>query len=89
MDVSRLTSAFDALSEPNRCLIFRALLKTPHANVGQLADIVGISDSLASQHLKTLREAGLIVRRKEGKQVFYDINANDALVTALEMVVED
>jgi DNA-binding transcriptional ArsR family regulator len=89
MDVSRLTAAFDALGEPNRCLIFRALLKTPHASVGQLAAIVGLSDSLASQHLKTLREADLIIRRKEGKQVYYDINSRDALVVALEKIVED
>lgn len=89
MDVSRLTAAFDALSEPNRCLIFRALLKAERANVSQLAEVVGISNSLASQHLRTLREAGLIIRRKEGKQVRYDVNTQDALVRALEKVVED
>jgi len=88
MDVSRLTTAFDALSESNRCLIFRALLKVQHANVSQLAEAVGISNSLASQHLKTLREANLISRRKEGKQVYYDVNAGNALVGALQKVVE-
>ena len=89
MDVTQLTTAFDALGEPNRCLIFRALLKTPHASVGQLADAIGLSDSLASQHLKTLREAKLIIRRKEGKRVYYDVNNEDALVLALEKIVED
>jgi len=88
IDVSRLSAAFDALGEPNRCLIFRALLKTQHANVSQLAEAVGISSSLASQHLKTLREAGLILKRKEGKQVYYDINSSDTLATALGKVVE-
>jgi DNA-binding transcriptional ArsR family regulator len=89
MDVRRLSTAFDALGEPNRCLIFRALLKSPYANVSQLADIVGISHSLASQHLKTLREADLINRRKAGKEVHYDINVADPLVCALQAVVED
>lgn len=89
IDVSRLSTAFDALGEPNRCLIFRALLKTERANVSQLADAIGISDSLASQHLKILKEAGLILKRKEGKQVYYDINTDDALVAALGKVVEE
>jgi DNA-binding transcriptional ArsR family regulator len=89
MDVSRLTVAFDALSEPNRCLIFRALLKNSRANVDQLASAIGISESLASQHLKILREAGLVTRRKEGKRVYYDMNSKDALVEALKNVVED
>lgn len=88
IDVSRLSAAFDALGEPNRCLIFRALLKTPHANVTQLAEAIGISNSLASQHLKTLREANLILKRKDGKQVYYGVNTDDTLVTALAKVVE-
>jgi len=88
VDVSRLAEAFDALGEPTRCLIFRALLKTQHANVTQLAEAMGISNSLASQHLKTLKEANLILKRKEGKRVYYDINDADSLVLALGKVVE-
>jgi len=89
MDVSRLTTAFDALGEPNRCLIFRALLKKPYVNVGQLASAVGISESLASQHLKTLHEAGLVEREKRGKNVYYQVNSTDTFVVALQKVVED
>lgn len=88
IDVSRLSAVFDALGEPNRCLIFRALLKTQHANVTQLAEAIGISSSLASQHLKTLREKDLIVRRKQGKAVYYDVNGADPLVKAIGRVVE-
>jgi ArsR family transcriptional regulator len=89
MDVSRLTAVFDALGEANRCLIFRAIAQRPHANVSQLAAAVGISDSLASQHLKILREAGVVTRRREGKRVYYDVNSSDALVAAIKNVVEE
>lgn len=89
IDVSRLSAVFDALSEPNRCLIFRALLKTQRANVTQLAGVIGISNSLASQHLKILREADLVARRRQGKQVYYGVNAKDSLVRALGRVVEN
>lgn len=88
IDVSRLSAVFDALGEPNRCLIFRVLLRTKHANVTQLAEAIGISSSLASQHLRVLRETDLVVRRKEGKEVYYEVNTHDTLADALGKVVE-
>jgi DNA-binding transcriptional ArsR family regulator len=88
VDVTKVSAAFDALGEPNRCLIFRALLKSRDVNVGPLAKIVGISESLASQHLKVLLQAGLVSKRREGKQVYYQVNHQDGLVKALQKAVE-
>jgi len=88
IDVSRMATAFDALGEPNRCLIFRALLKESNVSVGQLASAVGISESLASQHLRILLQAGLVERKKGGKNVYYMVHSKDALVNALKHAVE-
>ncbi len=88
MDVRRMAAAFDALGEPNRCLIFRALLKHDNVIVSQLAAAVGISESLASQHLKVLLNADLVERVKSGKKVYYRIDRSDPFVKALENVVE-
>jgi ArsR family transcriptional regulator len=88
IDVSRLTRAFDALGEPNRCLIFRALLKEKYVNVGDIAALVDISESLASQHLKILLSAELVERTKKGKNAYYSVNRKDKLVKALEKIVE-
>ncbi len=88
IDVKRLSAAFDALGEPNRCLIFRALLKNHDVNVGELAGVVGISESLASQHLKILLQAGLVGKTKEGKNAYYSVNREDSLVIALEKAVD-
>lgn len=88
IDVTRISTAFDALGEPKRCLIFRALLQQPRVNVGQLAAAVGISDSLASQHLKVLLEASLIRRHKQGKNVYYSVETTEPLVRALKRAVE-
>jgi DNA-binding transcriptional ArsR family regulator len=88
IDVKRMAMAFDALGEPNRCLIFRALLKENNVSVGQLARAVGISESLASQHLKVLLQAELVQRNKNGKNVYYVVNGTDALVSALKKAVE-
>lgn len=88
IDVKRLTEAFDALSEPNRCLIFRALLKGEAVRVSDLASVVGISNALASQHLKVLLQADLVDKRKEGKNVYYQIRTANPLTTALQQAVE-
>jgi DNA-binding transcriptional ArsR family regulator len=87
IDVSHITTAFDALGEPNRCLIFRALLRERAVNVGQLASAVGISESLASQHLKVLAGAGLVVKNKDGQKAYYAVNAQEPLVDALRKAV--
>ncbi len=87
MDVKRLALAFDALGEPNRCLLFRALLKHEDITVGELATAMGISESLASQHLKILLYANLITRSKNGNYVHYSINHGDSMVDALQKAV--
>lgn len=88
IDVTRIAMTFDALSEPNRCLIFHTLLSGRAVAVGDLALVVGISDPLASQHLRTLREAGLVTRQKQGKHAYYRINHGNPMVGALRRAVE-
>lgn len=87
MDVARLSTAFDALGEPNRCLLFRALLKHNDITVGELATAVGISEPLASQHLKVLLGANLVTKHKAGNYVHYRINHGDNIVDALQKAV--
>lgn len=87
MNVKRLALAFDALGEPNRCLLFRALLKHEAITVGELATAVGISESLASQHLKTLLQADLVTKSKSGNYVYYSVNEGDSMVDALQKAV--
>ena len=88
IDVQRIAIAFDALGEPNRCLIFRALLKGRAVRVGDLASVVRISDPLASQHLKILLQSGLVTKQKIGKSVYYQVNAANPLIGALQKAVE-
>ncbi len=89
LEVTRLSEAFDALSEPKRCLIFRALLSQKDLSVGEVADVVNISLPLASQHLKILLMAKLVSKSKSGRTVYYQINYDDPLVLALERAVDE
>jgi len=58
------------LSNPDRLLVACALVDSERS-VRDLEDSLGIRQPGLSQQLAELREAGLIVGRKEGKQVFY------------------
>ncbi len=58
-------STLQALADPTRRAIFEAILYRPRA-VGELADQVAVSQPAVSQHLKVLREAGLVEARPSG-----------------------
>lgn len=58
------------LSNPDRLLIACTLVEGERS-VRELEDALGIRQPGLSQQIAELREAGLIVGRKEGKQVFY------------------
>ena len=75
-----------AISEPNRILLLYAVADKP-LNVNHLAEIVGISQSAASRHLKVLRERGLIQAQRDGTQVIYSL-ADDRFIQALDLLRE-
>ena len=70
-----------ALSSATR-LEFLELLAQGERSVDELATLTGVSVANTSQHLQKLRQAGLIVGRKEGLYVYYRL-AGDAVVGLL------
>ncbi len=60
-------------------------------SVEALATLTGLSVANCSKHLQTLRQAGLVVARKEGLRVYYSIAGDDviALYSALQHVAEN
>ena len=70
-----------ALSSPTR-IEFLEFLAQAERSVDQLATLTGTSVANTSQHLQKLRQAGLIVGRKEGLYVFYRL-AGDEVVDML------
>ena len=70
-----------ALSSPTR-IEFLELLAQTERSVEQLATLTGTTVANTSQHLQKLRQAGLILGRKEGLYVFYRL-AGDEVVEML------
>ena len=80
---------FKLLDDPNRLQIFWVLCHV-EACVINLAAILNTSSPNLSHHLKILMDSGLIVRRREGKEVYYKAaNTNEAnmLHKALEQIM--
>ena len=65
--------AFAALADPTRREIFERIARAPSA-VGDLANVLPVSRPAVSQHLKVLKDAGLVVDRAEGARRVYEID---------------
>ena len=66
------TRIFQALADPTRRAIFESLTRG-EAAVKDLTARFDISQPAVSQHLGTLKDAGLVSRRCEGRCVFYRV----------------
>jgi ArsR family transcriptional regulator len=69
---AHVAELFRAFSDTSRVRILFALT-TQEMNVNALAELVGISESAVSHHLRSLRQMELVVARREGKEVYYRI----------------
>ena len=66
-------NGFAALGDPTRRAIFEQLATRPRS-VGELARELPVSRPAVSQHLKVLREAGLVNDRPEGNRRIYQVD---------------
>lgn len=64
-----------ALADPTRREILN-MLKKGKMPAGDIADHFSITGAAVSRHLSILREAGLITDEREGKFIFYALNAS-------------
>lgn len=66
-------NGFSALADPTRRAIFERLAEGPRP-VGELARELPVSRPAVSQHLKVLKNAGLVIDRRLGNRSLYQIN---------------
>src|SRR3954468_11523014 len=74
VDVPRAAELFHALSDEIRVEVVTLLLHGERC-VCDLMDDLGLAQSRLSWHLKTLVDAGVISGRKEGRWIYYSLNA--------------
>ena len=66
-------SRFAALADPTRRAVFERLREGPRP-VGELARDLPVSRPAVSQHLRVLKDAGLVTERREGTRRLYRID---------------
>ncbi len=86
-DAQVLAGQFQLLSDPSRLRIVYALLEGGELCVGDLAELVEVSESATSHQLRQLRLAGLVKARKQGREVFYRL-ADSHVRLLLDVAVE-
>jgi DNA-binding transcriptional ArsR family regulator len=73
------------LGDPSRRAIFELLARRP-CTVGELAQALPITRSAVSQHLRVLKDGGLVVSKAEGTRRIYRLNPDG--VTALRAYLD-
>jgi DNA-binding transcriptional ArsR family regulator len=68
-------NAIAALADPTRRRVFERLRAGPRP-VGEIARGLPVSRPAVSQHLRVLKEAGLVREQKQGTRNFYSVNGD-------------
>ncbi len=69
-------TVFKALSDKNRRQIIKLLRKQGEMSVGQITEKFTISQPAISDHLKVLKNAGLVYSEKKGQFIEYSLNTS-------------
>lgn len=70
--VREAAQLFKQLGNESRLLIMRLLAERPRS-VQALTEATGLSQPLVSQHLRTLRQADLVIGQRRGREVVYQL----------------
>lgn len=70
---AKVAALLGALANERRLMILCKLVEWGEANVGALADAIGLSQSALSQHLARMRQEGLVAFRRDAQTLWYRI----------------
>ncbi len=69
---AHVAELFRAFSDTSRVRIL-AVLVVQEMNISALAEVVGVSESAISHHMRGLRQMRMVQSRREGKEVYYRV----------------
>lgn len=85
MNAENYAEIFKALAHPIRLKIVCGLMKNGQCSVNTMADNLGVSQSLISQHLNILKNSGIIKGYREGNHIWYKLE-NELAVKLLQNI---
>lgn len=71
IETNPITTVMRALADPTRRSVFERVARCDEITVVDLTRGSGVTQGAISQHLKALRQAGLVAERPEGRNVYY------------------
>jgi DNA-binding transcriptional ArsR family regulator len=75
MEITHAVTAFEALGQPSRLLVFRLLAQSGGCAAGNIARQLDMKPNTLSGHLSILRAAGLLVAVRDGRSIRYSVDA--------------
>src|ERR1700742_5267075 len=76
MQTAPIDTVLRTLADPTRRAVFERIVGADEITVGELTRGSGVTQGAISQHLKSLKRAGLVAERPEGRNVFYRAEPN-------------
>jgi DNA-binding transcriptional ArsR family regulator len=73
IETAPIDAIMRALADPTRRAVFERITRSEEITVAELTKGSGVTQGAVSQHLKSLRLAGLVAERPEGRNVYYRV----------------
>ncbi|WP_426238968.1 ArsR/SmtB family transcription factor [Pararhizobium sp. DWP1-1-3] len=71
IEATDIATVLRTLADPTRRAVFERVAGSDEISVVELTRGSGVTQGAISQHLKSLKQAGLVVERPEGRNVYY------------------
>ncbi|MES2069838.1 MAG: metalloregulator ArsR/SmtB family transcription factor [Pseudomonadota bacterium] len=71
IEATTINTVMRTLADPTRRAVFERIMESNEITVVELTRGSGVTQGAISQHLKSLRQAGLVAERPEGRNVYY------------------
>ena len=70
-EAAAINAVMRTLADPTRRAVFERIVSSDEITVVELTRGSGVTQGAISQHLKSLKQAGLVIERPEGRNVYY------------------
>ena len=71
IEAASINTVMRTLADPTRRAVFERIVSSDEITVIELTRGSGVTQGAISQHLKSLKQAGLVAERAQGRNVFY------------------
>lgn len=90
-NLSAAAETMRALAHPLRMKILGFIDKHGVINVNKIYNTLKLEQSITSQHLRILREAGIVESKRDGKFIFYSVRVKkvSAIVATIDKFLEN